>query len=230
MYAKEIFAFSLAISKIFRYNAFELCSKIFALHSPDRVKRQQEVFALNTKTRNMVGVALFSAIVVVLQLIFGSVTIGGTPINPVLVPVVVGAVIYDWQAGAWLGFVSGIAILVTGAASLFMGWNVAATIGTVLVKGAASGLVAGLVYQLLQKQNRTLAVFAAAIVCPLVNTGIFFLGCWAFFLKDLAGVAGGANVFVFILTVFIGINIFVELGLNLVLSPVIVRLIKLGKK
>ena len=75
-----------------------------------------------------------------------------------------------------------------------------------------------------------LAVLAAAVVCPLVNTSIFFLGCWAFFLQDLALMAGGVNVFVFILTVFIGINILVEVGINVVLSPVILRLIRIGKK
>ena len=185
---------------------------------------------MNNKVKNIVGIGLFSAIVVVLQLIFGNVTIGGTPINPVLVPVVVGAAVYGWKAGAWLGLVSGISILATGAAAFFMGFHVAGTIITVLIKGAASGLAAGLAYQLLHRKSTVLAVFAAAIVCPLVNTGIFLLGCWVFFLKDLAAMANGSNVFVFILTAFVGINIFVELGLNVILSPAITRLIRFEKK
>lgn len=185
---------------------------------------------MNTKTKQMVGIGLFTAIVVVLQAVFGSVTIGGTPINPVLVPVVVGAAIYGWKAGAWLGFVSGVAILLTGAANLFLGFNALGTVVTVLLKGTFSGLAAGLVYNALQKVNGLLAVLAAAVICPLVNTGIFFLGCWVFFLQDLTLMAGGVNVFVFILTVFIGINILVEVGINVVLSPVILRLIRIGKK
>ena len=185
---------------------------------------------MNTKTKQMVGIGLFTAIVVVLQAIFGSVTIGGTPINPVLVPVVVGAAIYGWKAGAWLGLVSGVAILLTGAANLFLGFNVLGTVITVLLKGTFSGLAAGLVYNALRKANPLVAVLTAAVVCPVVNTSIFFLGCWVFFLQDLTLMAGGTNVFVFILTVFIGINILVEVGINVVLSPVILRLIKIGKK
>ena len=42
--------------------------------------------------------------------------------------------------------------------------------------------------------------------------------------------ANGSNVFVFILTAFVGINIFVELGLNVILSPAITRLIRFEKK
>ncbi len=185
---------------------------------------------MNNKVKNIVGIGLFSAIVVVLQLIFGNVTIGGTPINPVLVPVVVGAAVYGWKAGAWLGLVSGVAILATGAAAFFMAFHVEGTVITVLLKGAASGLAAGLMYRLLHKKSTLLAVFAAAIVCPLVNTGIFLLGCWAFFIPDLSAMANGTNVFVFILTAFVGINIFVELGLNIVLAPAITRLIRQGTK
>lgn len=185
---------------------------------------------MNNKVKNIVGIGLFSAIVVVLQLIFGNVTIGGTPINPVLVPVVVGGAIYGWKAGAWLGFLSGVAILITGAAALFMGFHLEGTIITVLLKGTLSGLAAAAVYGLLHRKNETLAVFTAAVVCPLVNTGIFLLGCWVFFLKDLTAMANGANVFGYILTVFVGINILVEVGINVLLSPAITRLIKIGKK
>lgn len=185
---------------------------------------------MKAKTRMIVGVGLFTAIVVVLQMVFGNVTIGGTPINPVLVPVVVGAAIYGWKAGAWLGFVSGLAILLTGAAAFFMGFHVEGTIITVLVKGTASGLAAGLVYRLLAEKNNLLAVFVAAAVCPLVNTGIFILGCFVFFLPNLTEMAAGANVFAFIMTAFVGINILVEMGINVILAPTITRLIKLGKK
>lgn len=185
---------------------------------------------MKTNTRKMVGIGLFSAIVIVLQLIFGNVTIGGTPINPVLVPVVVGAAVYGWQAGAFLGLVSGIGILATGAAAFFMAFHVPGTILIVLAKGTLSGLAAGLVYRLLAKKSSLLAVFVAAAVCPLVNTGIFIIGCLTFFLPNLTELAGGVPVFAFVMTAFVGINIFVELGINMLLAPTITRLIKLGKK
>lgn len=185
---------------------------------------------MNNKVKKMVGIALLSAVIVVLQYVFGSITVGGTSINPVLVPVVVGAAVYGWQAGAVLGLVSGIAILISGAANFFLGFSVAGTVIVVLLKGTVSGLIAGLSYKLLQKRNQMIAVLTAAVLCPLVNTGIFVAGCYTFFLQDVLQLAGGSNMFTFVMTVFVGINIFVELGINLILSPVILRLIKIGKK
>ena len=184
---------------------------------------------MNSKTKKMVGIGLFCAIVLVLQYIFGNITIGGTSINPVLVPVVVGAAMYGWQAGALLGLVSGIAILTITPPQLFLGWNVVGTIVTVLVKGTASGLVAGVAYRLISKYSKFWAVAAAAVLCPLVNTGLFVAGCYLFFLPGIATLTQG-DVFTFIMTIFVGINIFVELGINVVLAPTITRLIRAGQK
>ena len=60
---------------------------------------------MNTKTKNMVGVALFIAIVVVLQMLGGGIKVGGMfSISLVLIPIVVGAALYGWKAGGILGF------------------------------------------------------------------------------------------------------------------------------
>lgn len=185
---------------------------------------------MNSKTKNLVGIAMLSAIVVVLQVVFGKVTVGPASINPVLVPVVIGAAVYGWGAGGILGLVSGIAILATGAANLFMVANPAGTVITVLLKGTCCGLAAGLLYKLLAKKSSLGAVFAAAAVCPIVNTGIFLIGCRVFFWELVSGWAGGANTVVYMFTGLAGINFLVELGLNLVLSPTITRLIKIGSK
>lgn len=184
---------------------------------------------MNSKVKKMVGIGLFSAIVLVLHYLFGAIQIGGTTINPVLVPVVVGAAMYGWVAGGILGLVSGIAILWLTPPSLFYGMNYAGTVITVLVKGALSGLAAGLVYRWISKYSKFWAVLVAAIVCPLVNTGIFVAGCYIFFLPAISADAGG-NVFAYIMTAFVGINFLVELGINLFFAPTITRLIKLGKK
>lgn len=185
---------------------------------------------MNMKTKNLVGIAMLSAIVVVLQVVFGKVTVGPASINPVLVPVVIGAAIYGWGAGGILGLVSGIAILATGAANLFMVANPAGTVITVLLKGTCCGLAAGLLYKLLADKSSLGAVFAAAAICPVVNTGIFLLGCRVFFWELVSGWAGGVNTAVYMFTGLAGINFLVELGLNLVLSPTITRLIKIGKR
>lgn len=189
---------------------------------------------MNTKTKNMVGIALFTAIVVVLQLLaVGLRALGLFSISLVLVPIVVGSAVYGWKGGAWLGFAFGVAVLLSGDAAAFLAVDVLGTIVTVLVKGTACGLVAGLVYKLLEKRGSLLAVIVAAIACPIVNTGIFLLGCQVFFLDTItewAATYGFENVGAYMIIGLTGINFLIELGVNIVLSPVAARLIKLGKR
>ena len=181
----------------------------------------------------MVGVGLFTAIVVVLQFLGGGIRLGMFSISLVLIPIVVGAALYGWKSGAWLGFAFGAAVLLSGDAAAFLVVNPMATVLVVLVKGAACGLVAGLVYQLLKKINGTAAVFAAAVICPVVNTGIFLLGCQFFFLETVAqwaAAAGYENAATYMFLGLAGFNFLIELGVNILLAPVIVRLIHIGKK
>ena len=188
---------------------------------------------MNKKTKNLVGIGLFTAIVVVLQFLGGGIKFGMFSISLVLVPIVVGSAVYGWKAGAWLGFMFGGAVLLSGDAAAFMVISPAATIAVVLVKGAACGLVAGLVFKMLEKSNKYLAVFSAAIVCPIVNTGVFLLGCQFFFLDTVAewGTAMGfENAASYMFLGLAGVNFLIELGVNILLAPMIVRLIKIGKK
>lgn len=189
---------------------------------------------MNSKTKNMVGVALFTAIVVVLQFLGGGIRFGTMfSISLVLVPIVVGSAVYGWKAGGILGFAFGVAVLLSGDAASFMAVDPLGTVLVVLLKGTACGLVAGIVYQLLERYNKVLAVFAAAVICPLVNTGIFLLGCQIFFLETVAewGAAlGFENAAEYMFFGLAGVNFLIELAVNIVLGPMIVRLIRIGKK
>ena len=188
---------------------------------------------MNNKTKTMVGIGLFTAIVVVLQFLGGGIRFGMFSISLVLVPIVVGAAVYGWKAGAWLGVMFGTAVLLSGDAAAFMVVDPVGTVLTVLVKGASCGLVAGLVYKLLARWNKVLAVFAAALACPIVNTSVFLVGCWLFFLDTVAEWGRGLgydNVAAYMFLGLAGVNFLVEIAVNLVLAPVIVRLIKIGNK
>lgn len=189
---------------------------------------------MNNKTKKMVGIGLFTAIVVVLQLLGGAIKVGGLfSISLVLVPIVVGAAVYGFDAGAWLGFAFGAAVLISGDAAPFMAIDVAGTIATVLVKGIACGLAAGLVYKCLAKYSRLAAVLGAALICPVVNTGVFLIGCRLFFFETIAqwgADAGFANAAAYMFLGLAGINFLVEVATNLILAPVITRLIKIGQK
>lgn len=189
---------------------------------------------MNSKTKNMVGVALFTAIVVVLQMLGGGIKVGGMfSISLVLIPIVVGSAVYGWQAGAWLGFAFGVAVLMSGDAAGFLAVDIPATVLVVLVKGTACGLVAGLAYKLLEQRGKSYAVYTAAIACPVVNTGVFLLGCQFFFLETIAqwgSSLGFENVYAYMFFGLAGINFLIEVAVNIILAPMIIRLIKLGKK
>ena len=188
---------------------------------------------MNNKTKNMVGVGLFTAIVVVLQFLGGGIKFGMFSISLVLVPIVVGSAVYGWKSGALLGFAFGAAVLLSGDAAAFLVIDPLGTVLVVLVKGIGCGLIAGLVYQLFEKVNKTLAVFLAAISCPVVNTGIFLAGCKVFFYDTVAAwgaAAGFENTAAYMFLGLAGVNFIIEMAVNILLAPVIVRLIRLGKK
>ena len=188
---------------------------------------------MNTKTKNMVGIGLFTAIVVVLQLMGGGIRVGSMfSISLVLVPIVVGAAVYGWKAGGLLGFVFGVAVLLAGDAAAFLAVDQLGTVVTVLLKGTACGLVAGLCYKFFSRWNSLLAVVVAAVVCPVVNTGIFLLGCKLFFYETVrawGAAAGFENAASYMFFGLAGVNFLLELGANIVLAPVISRLIRIGK-
>ena len=189
----------------------------------------------NTKqqTQKFVLGAILTALVIVLQLLGTFIRFGPFAISLVLVPIVIGVALCDYKIGAWLGFIFGIVVLISGDAAAFLGIDIFGTIVTVLLKGTLCGLAAGLIYKLLEKYNRYLAIIAAAIVCPLVNTGIFFLGCITFFMSAIAewGVAGGfSNTVQYMFLGLAGGNFLAELTINLLLAPTILRIVDAVKK
>lgn len=185
------------------------------------------------KTRKLTGIAIFTAIVVVLQLLGSFIRFGPFSISLVLIPIVVGAAMYGTAAGAWLGFIFGLVVLLSGDAAAFLGVNALGAIITVIAKGTLAGLCAGLVFRALAKTNTYVAVIASAIVCPVVNTGVFLLGCLLFFMETINGWAAEAhfaNAGAYMIVGLVGLNFVFELLVNVILSPVIVRIISIGKK
>ena len=183
----------------------------------------------STKTQKKVGIGLFTAIIVALQHLAASIKFGPFSITLVLAPIVIGAALYGIGAGAWLGVAFGVSVLISGDAAAFMTINPAGTVVTVLLKGMLAGLVAGLIYKALESKNKTVAVILAGIACPIVNTGIFLAGCYLFFQEWLVSVFGTTG-FATVVTGLVSVNFAVELGINMVLASVIVRVIDIGKK
>ena len=186
-----------------------------------------------SRTRKLALLALFTAIVAALQMLGLAIRFGVFAVSMVGVPIIIGGALMGPLAGAWLGLVFGVTVLISGDAALFFAWDPAATVVIVLLKGILAGLASGALYRLLEKKNAFGAVLAAAVAYPLVNTGVFFLGCMLFFAEDCIQFAAGLGITgsapVVIMSAFIGFNFFFELGLDLILSGVLDRLIQIGK-
>ena len=197
-------------------------------------------------TRTLTGLAVLTSVVVVLQLLGSFIRFGTFSVSLVLIPIVVGAALYGSFAGAWLGFVFSVVVLIMDSAA-FMVVNPFGTIVTVLLKGTLAGFCAGAVYRLLSGTRIPLAikgkekvawrsdlgVAAAAFVCPVVNTGLFLLGCLAFFMPTInvwAAGAGFESAGKFMIFGLVGANFLFELLFNIVFSPLIVRLVEIGRK
>ncbi|MCR5487207.1 MAG: ECF transporter S component [Lachnospiraceae bacterium] len=182
---------------------------------------------MNQKTKTITGMGLLTALVIILQALAISIRFGMFNITLVLVPIIVGAALYGMLAGAWLGLVFGIIVLFTDA-GVFLAVNIPGTIITCILKGILAGLCAGAIYHFLQSKNRVVAVVAAGIAAPIVNTGIFLLGCRIFFydtIKEWAAGLGFESAGAYLIFGMVGINFIVELAINLVLSAATVQII-----
>ena len=180
----------------------------------------------------LLQIGFITAIVIVLQLIGAVIRFGTFSVSLVLVPIVIGAILYGPLTGAWLGLVFGAVVLLSGDAAAFYALSPAGTIFIVLIKGTLAGLCSGIVYKLLSGWHKYPAVLLSAIVCPVVNTGIFLIGCLTIFRSYLGefGKSEATDPLIFVITVFIGLNFVFELLVNIILAPVIVRLTDMGKK
>ena len=184
----------------------------------------------HTRIRTLTGTAMLTAIIIVLQLIGSYIKFGQFSISLVLIPIVLGAALFGVASGTWLGLAFGIVVLISGDAALFMAINPIGTVITVLLKGVLAGAASAAVYRLVEKKSRFAAVLLASFVCPMVNTGVFLLGCLAFFMDAIRDWAGDSNVLVYMIVSFVGINFVIELVINLVLNPAMVRLIEIGRR
>lgn len=191
----------------------------------------------NPKIKQMAAIALLMALVVVMQMLGGLIPpVGGFSISLVLIPIVLGAALYGPGAGALLGAVFGAIVYsncVTGAdpggAMVFQA-NPVLCFLVVLGKGILAGFLSGLVYKLLRHRNPYVAIVCAAVVCPVVNTGVFIASMLLFFIDVLASWSGGGDIMGYVLTGLVLANFLPELLLNVLFSPASHRIIHTVKK
>lgn len=204
-----------------------------------RTGKQQEAIMsknkTNQKTFKLVGLGILTAIIIVLQIVTTFFPTKPFAITLALIPIIIGAAFYGAGAGAYLGGVFSVVVILMCVFGVDLGgamvWNANPIMCIVvcLLKGVAAGFFGGLVYRAIAKKSTTFGAIAAGIVSPIVNTGIFIAGLFLFFRPVLQAWAGETDVVYYALVTMTGINFLVELGVNMLLSPVIVRVAKAVK-
>jgi len=172
--------------------------------------------------RKLTYMAMLTALVIVLQLAIAPLIGAATGLSPalVLIPIVLGVASCGIGAGAWLGAVFSLIVIFDPTTVPFLDYNLILTILLVFAKGVGSGVVAGALFKALSKFNKYVAVVVAAISAPIVNTGIFVIGCLLFF-RELTGVG--------VYSLFITLNFALEIAINAVLVPAIYHLLEVSK-
>lgn len=184
------------------------------------------------KIKKLVGLATLTALVVGLQFLSNYVTFGSISITLALIPVAMGAILYGPVFGAILGGIMGVIIIVAPSTlAYFMPENPAATIILCILKTALAGLAAGFIFKLFafiakkqKSKKKKMGLFAAgiiiaALVVPIINTGLFIIGATIFFSSIYGNMINVINA---VLTT----NFLIEFLVSAILSPVLVYLIK----
>ena len=121
-------------------------------------------------------------------------------------------------------------VVVFGDAAAFYVISPIGTIITVLVKSTAAGLVCGLVFNILNKKSQVAGIIVSTLIAPIVNTGIFLIGCVVFFYPTMVEWAAGENVLTYLLVGMVGLNFVVEFAINVILAPTVTYIIKVISK
>lgn len=176
--------------------------------------------------KNVATLSVLTALVVIMQAFGASVSFGAVQLNFTLVPIVLGALVSGVCGGAFLGFACGIVVLlqvIAGTVPFYtLIWTETpiAAAATCLLKTTFAGAAAGFLFRKIEKKNKNAAIVIATASVPVINTGLFVVGC--FFMKSaIASVSGGQNILLYILVSLVTFNFFIELAVNLVCVPVI---------
>ena len=172
--------------------------------------------------KKLTYLAILTALVVVLQTVFAPLIGALTGLSPalVLIPIVLGVSTCGLGAGAWLGAVFSFIVLFDPTTVPFFEYRPFMTVVLVFLKGIGAGFISGFLFKVLRNKNRYVAIIIAALSAPIANTGIFVVGCMLFF-RELTGIG--------IYSLFITVNFAVEIAVNVILVPIIFRILEVAR-
>lgn len=204
----------------------------------DGVSSKKQFFT----AKNISYIAVLVALVVVLQIFGGNIKIAGLSLNLALVPIALGAILFGPLMGSILGLICGLIVMIYGVTGnepftfFIFSQSPFMTVLLCLVKTTLAGCAAGWAYKLIAKKNKWIAVFVASALVPIVNTGIFAIGCFIIldsivaYLNGLGLDTTGMSAAYIVFVVVITWNFFIELLTSLVLAPAVATVTRVVEK
>lgn len=184
-------------------------------------------------TKDLVELALLIAIILLMAFTpVGYIKTAGFEIALIVVPVAVGAVTLGPAAGAVLGGIFGVTSFIqcfgmSALGTVLLGVNPLFTFFVCVPTRIMAGWLAGLVYRGLRRtrMNRQMAVAAANLSCPLLNTLFFMSALVILFADTMRSQYGMAKVIPFAAG-FVGINGMIEAVVCFVIGTAISAALK----
>lgn len=190
--------------------------------------------------KNVALLGILTGLVIVLQLFASAIPMFGVTLNFSLIPIALAGIMVGVLGGTIVGFVCGVVVFITMAvlgqepstAFLFQTDPFVLTV-MCIGKTTLAGAVSGLVFKIISKRSRVIAVGVSSLIIPVINTGVYMLGMVimkssvAEFLSMDKSTAGVVFAVVFGL---IWLNFVLEILINMVFTPVLYRVIKVIDK
>lgn len=182
---------------------------------------------MKSRTRDLVLIAIFSALIIIMTIIpfFGYISYGPIEITTLHIVVIVGGVCLGWKCGAIIGGVWGITCIIRAAAlaasshvfEIFMNPFVS------LVPRILVGIVAALVFGLFKNKFKVNGVVSAGIAaaCGTFTNTLLVLSAMYIFSNMIKGYADIFELFKKIWFTLIGVNGLIELCAAIIIVPVI---------
>ncbi len=179
------------------------------------------------KTLFLVQNAVLASIVVLMAFTpIGYLRLGAVEMTFIMIPVAVGAITLGEKSGAFLGLVFGVSSFIQCfgmspfGAALFQ-INPIFTFIMCLVPRVLMGCLCGVIYKLLTKANKGIAVVIASFSAPVLNTLFFITSLMIFFGKSdfIMGMRAGTENLMAFLIAFVGFNGVMEIVTTTLIAP-----------
>lgn len=191
------------------------------------------------KTLMLTQNAVLAAIVVLMAFTpIGYLRLGAVEMTFIMIPVAVGAITLGEKSGAFLGLVFGISSFIqcfgmSAFGATLLAINPLYTFIMCLVPRVLMGYLCGVIYKLLARVKKGVAVVIASFCAPVINTALFMTSLIVLFGKTdfVIGLRSGTdNIWAFMIA-FVGLNGLMEIiGTTLITPPVALAVEKAVKK